>query len=479
MNNVKRLCRVCMANDWNGNLMPIFQDAGNRTASDIFTISGVQVVDFPSCPALICLKCIEDLSRAIIFRNRCKSSDQFLRDTLVNENNHQTCQAQSYDNFEFKNEQDVLNSIKIEPIEIETFFEYPTINAEAILNENSLDDDQDDVILKEELTSANRKKFKCIHCDQLLSSEHALKHHLNAIHGTQQKPEKQFTCEICGKTFVFKSKYTRHFRTVHIELKESNEIIGCQYCMKQFDQRTALKDHIRYKHEVYDFKCDKCGKLFTLKNKLSKHFKESHLKGSKLRKQRIKKEPKEVQCFPCVVCGKICASKTFLKVHEKSHIKIRPEDYYYCDMCGNKFRAKNPLELHIKTRHILKLRYTCDKCPGKSWARKDHMKRHVKVVHENIREFKCEWCGKDFPEKRKLECHRRIHTGEQPYTCNYFGCGKKYTHETDYRRHIWSHTGERKYNCTSCRIAFSKRSELIAHRSECVYYNYNQNNVNI
>jgi len=62
--------------------------------------------------------------------------------------------------------------------------------------------------------------------------------------------------KICGKAFVFKSKYTRHYRTVHIELKESNDNIGCHYCMKLFDQRTALKDHIRYKHEVYDFKCD-------------------------------------------------------------------------------------------------------------------------------------------------------------------------------------------------------------------------------
>lgn len=158
-----------------------------------------QVVDFPSCPALICLKCIEDLSRAIIFRNRCKSSDQFLRDTIVNDRNHQSSQVQPYDNFELKNEQDVLNSIKIEPIEIETFFEYPTINAEAILNENSLDDDREDVSLidlKEELTGANKKKFKCIHCKQYLSSEHSLKYHLNAIHGTQHKPEKQFTCEV-------------------------------------------------------------------------------------------------------------------------------------------------------------------------------------------------------------------------------------------------------------------------------------------
>lgn len=109
--------------------------------------------------------------------------------------NEKSCQVQPYDNFEFKNERDVLNSIKIEPIEVETFFEYPTINAEAILNENSMDDDVILSDLKEELTGGNRKKFKCSHCEQLLSSEHSLKYHLNAIHG-QHNSEKQFTCEV-------------------------------------------------------------------------------------------------------------------------------------------------------------------------------------------------------------------------------------------------------------------------------------------
>lgn len=43
MNNVKRLCRVCMAMEWNGNLVPIFQDNDDQTGSDIFLISGVEV----------------------------------------------------------------------------------------------------------------------------------------------------------------------------------------------------------------------------------------------------------------------------------------------------------------------------------------------------------------------------------------------------------------------------------------------------
>lgn len=69
------------------------------------------------------------------------------------------------------------------------------------------------------------------------------------------------------------------------------------------------------------------------------------------------------------------------------------------------------MTVHIKKRHLYKIRYPCEICPGKSWRTLFQLQRHVKVFHNNIREFKCEWCGKEFGEKNKLVCHVRIHTG--------------------------------------------------------------------
>jgi KRAB domain-containing zinc finger protein len=130
------------------------------------------------------------------------------------------------------------------------------------------------------------------------------------------------------------------------------------------------------------------------------------------RKPKKRPDPNNLESYPCAVCGKVCASKGSLHSHEKSHRVMRPSDYYYCDLCGNKFREKCPLKVHIKKRHVQKIRYVCDACPGKSWATNHQLKRHIKIYHYNIREFKCEWCGKEFADKSKLVCHIRIHTGE-------------------------------------------------------------------
>jgi rubrerythrin len=195
-------------------------------------------MDLPNYPALICVRCIEDLSRAIIFRNRCKSADQFLKKSLnyfdksgwSNELNSLQ-ETLSFNEFGVKNEQDVLKTIKSEPPEVESFFEYPTISAEAILNENSEENDWLNENQEDDNESYSRKRKK--------------------------QSDMLFTCEVCGKTFELKSKYNRHYRTKHIGSREKKEIInGCHYCMKIFDSRTQLKDHIRYKHEVHDFYCD-------------------------------------------------------------------------------------------------------------------------------------------------------------------------------------------------------------------------------
>lgn len=49
------------------------------------------------------------------------------------------------------------------------------------------------------------------------------------------------------------------------------------------------------------------------------------------------------------------------------------------------------MTVHIKKRHLYKIRYPCEICPNKSWRTLFQLQRHVKVFHNNIREFKCEW----------------------------------------------------------------------------------------
>lgn len=72
--------------------------------------------------------------------------------------------------------------------------------------------------------------------------------------------------------------------------------------------------------------------------------------------------------------------------------KLLQFEKYSQDICGNKFKGRGEMTVHIKKRHLYKIRYPCEICPpGKSWRTLFQLQRHVKVFHHNIREFKCEW----------------------------------------------------------------------------------------
>ena len=65
--------------------------------------------------------------------------------------------------------------------------------------------------------------------------------------------------------------------------------------------------------------------------------------------------------------------------------------------------------------------------------------------HSSIR---CEICNRVFPREKSLQAHKRIHTGEKPYLCDYPSCGKAFTQSGQLKTHQRLHTGEKPFICT-------------------------------
>ena len=79
-----------------------------------------------------------------------------------------------------------------------------------------------------------------------------------------------------------------------------------------------------------------------------------------------------------------------------------------CEVCGKSFAQKDVLKSHVKLIHLKisktknKDRETCDQC-GKTFAH--NVARHVRRVHGGQRDQRCDVCGKTFFDKTTLKNH--------------------------------------------------------------------------
>ncbi|XP_072761012.1 uncharacterized protein [Anoplolepis gracilipes] len=166
---------------------------------------------------------------------------------------------------------------------------------------------------------------------------------------------------------------------------------------------------------------------------------------------------KEEGDFQCEICNRIFSNLRLFRIHKRIHypqVKSWP-----CDTCGKRYSSKNLLEEHMNT-HIGVRPYVCGTC-NKDFASKYTYKAHVKTHEVRPRPFECTQCNKTFLNQQNLNQHERTHNGVKEHVCHQ--CGKAFGSPHNLEVHNIVHTGYKPYICRICGKAFARKAEIRDH----------------
>ena len=144
-----------------------------------------------------------------------------------------------------------------------------------------------------------------------------------------------------------------------------------------------LKAITRHNEDYYgnnkDFACEQCNYRSDKKCDLEDHIKSVHDAGVALETLN------ELYCNQC-------AYKTFIKVEFKQHMRVS-HGHVTCEQCIyhtiNSYQGRHHMKRHVKEVHDIVKDFTCQQC-GLKTTRRDNLERHVKAVHDKVKDFTCQ-----------------------------------------------------------------------------------------
>lgn len=139
---------------------------------------------------------------------------------------------------------------------------------------------------------------------------------------------------------------------------------------------------------------------------------------------------------------------------------------FQCDECEYKTSLKGNLGRHVKAVHDRIKDIECGHC-DRMFSDKGTLNQHIKEVHSKIQDFNCDQCPKMFTRKGHLKLHiKQVHSKIQDFNCN--RCSYICSTNNDLTRHIkLVHDKIRDKKCTKCEYTCSLNSHLKTHSITC------------